>query len=123
MPSSSKFHVMATRFLIASLLPPVASANLLGVHCPLGCPSVGPDNDDAIQSAAYQCGRIVCAWGNHGGLRKRSGLVLSLLRTAAGTGSIMALHVTKQDQPGHPLYLASDTEPFLWDERDRPVAR
>ncbi len=73
---------------------------------------IGPDNDDALVAIANMTHRLVCAWGNHGGLHKRSGVVLELLRRYCDP---MALAATKQGQPAHPLYLPADTEPFRWD--------
>lgn len=79
---------------------------------------VGPDNDDAIRSAARAASQVICTWGNHGGLHRRSAHVLDMLRPLC---TPQALLVTKQDQPGHPLYRPASTAPFNWDERDRPA--
>jgi len=76
----------------------------------------GPANDDAIADAANSSSLVVCAWGNHGGLYKRSQSVLIQLRHRCVP---QALAVTKQDQPAHPLFLNSNLKPFSWDGRDR----
>ena len=69
---------------------------------------VGPENDSAILSAAEQ-GNVVCAWGNRGELRGRDKAVLRLLR-AAGL-PVLALKVSKDGHPSHPLYLSYDLRP------------
>lgn len=68
---------------------------------------VGPDNDAAILSAVRSWDLVVCGWGNHGGLHRRSAHVLELIR---GECEPKALCMTKVDQPGHPLYMPYDTE-------------
>ena len=75
---------------------------------------VGDRNDPTILSATYQAGLVIVAWGNHGGLHKRSAAVLRMLE---GNCEPHALAVTKHDQPWHPLYLAGDLVPFLWEGR------
>lgn len=69
---------------------------------------VGPDNDTAILDAAGQ-GDLVCAWGNHGKLHGRAAKVLALL-LAAGLPAL-ALRVSKDGHPSHPLYLPYDLQP------------
>lgn len=69
---------------------------------------VGPDNDSAILDAASQ-GDLVCAWGNHGKLYGRAAKVLALLR-AAGLPAL-ALRVSKEGHPSHPLYLPYELQP------------
>lgn len=72
---------------------------------------VGPKNDSAILSAAER-GNVVCAWGNHGKLQGRDKAVLALLR-AAGLPAL-ALKVSKDGHPSHPLYLSYDLEPTVY---------
>lgn len=69
---------------------------------------VGPDNDPAILAAASECD-LICAWGNHGKLRGRAAQVLTMLR-ASGLPAL-ALRVSKDGHPSHPLYLSYDLEP------------
>lgn len=79
---------------------------------------VGPGNDEAIAAAAQLTGEVVVAWGNHGAIRNpgtgvaRSVEVLELL-SGLGVG-LRCLRVTKQGQPGHPLYLRRDVGPGPW---------
>jgi len=82
---------------------------------------IGEHNDETIRAWSFASSLVVCAWGNHGGLHRRSHDVLRLLREWNCVP--YALSVTKQDQPGHPLYLRDDAEPFIWDERDRSYSR
>lgn len=76
---------------------------------------IGESNNEAIERAALSCDRIICAWGNHGALLRRGIRVLKLLRGVTRRQEIMALTVTKEGHPGHPLYLRRDTDPFVWD--------
>lgn len=75
---------------------------------------VGRDNDVALEYAAYvadrKCGRILCAWGNHGTYRNRSLEVVRMLRAQGVT--LECLKLTKAGQPWHPLYVRGDTVPF-----------
>lgn len=73
---------------------------------------VGPDNDEAIQSEARRAGIVVCAWGNHGMHAGRGQAVADML--LAIKPSLHALKVTVTGQPGHPLYLPKDLQPFVW---------
>lgn len=70
---------------------------------------VGPDNDAAILRVAKDAGLVVCAWGNDGAYRDRSGHVRALLREASI--KVHSLTVTGSGEPGHPLYLRSDCKP------------
>lgn len=73
---------------------------------------VGPDNDRWIMDCARAASLVVCAWGNHGAHLSRGPLVAAKLRRAGIP--LHALAVTKQGQPGHPLYLRGDLEPVPW---------
>ena len=72
---------------------------------------VGPGNNEAILSAARSWSYVVCGWGNHGGLHNRSAQVVRLLR---GECVLTALCVTKQSQPGHPLYVSYENSAQHW---------
>lgn len=67
---------------------------------------VGPQNDQIILESlkAVNClgGQIVCGWGNHGKHQKRG---LALRTLLAGHKGVKCFPVTKQGEPGHPLYL------------------
>lgn len=78
---------------------------------------VGPDNMEHVRHAAAVAkgrqgeivGPVVCAWGSHGSYMGQDETVLGWLQDELVTP--MALKVTKQGHPGHPLYLKSDLEP------------
>lgn len=70
---------------------------------------VGPENDAIIIKYALDAGVVVCGWGNHGGFLSRSQAILSLLRQKDIVP--YCLTTTKQNEPGHPLYLKKDLAP------------
>lgn len=72
---------------------------------------VGPDNDMHLMAIAESSSAIVCGWGAHGVERKRGARVLEMIRQGPGRRA-MALKMTKGGQPGHPLYLRADLQPF-----------
>ena len=71
--------------------------------------AVGPQNDRAIEHAAYRRARrgglIIAAWGAHGGVHERAGQVASTLRSFGA----LCLGKTKEGHPRHPLYLSGRT--------------
>lgn len=72
---------------------------------------VGPWNDSAIRSVAEKAKMIVCGWGNHGNaINDRADHVVNLLDGLP----LHVLKVTKNGDPGHPLYLKRDIKPFRW---------
>jgi hypothetical protein len=74
--------------------------------------AIGPENDDAILSAATSADLVIAAWGTHGELQGRGAAVREML---VGAGiALHALRVTKAGHPGHPLYVAGDTLPTTW---------
>jgi hypothetical protein len=66
---------------------------------------VGRDNDRWMKRVAAKADTIICAWGNHGGLRDRSTIVTKQLHQHR---PLYCLGVTKQGHPMHPLRLAHD---------------
>jgi len=72
----------------------------------------GQENDFWILQCIrdLRCGMILAAWGAHGTHHGRARAVQDLLRGFP----VYALEVTKGGQPGHPLYLREDKEPFLF---------
>ena len=73
---------------------------------------VGAGNDRAILDAARMADRVVAAWGVRGCHRDRDNEVAALLADI-GVRPV-ALRVTKQGHPAHPLYIAGDTVPHEW---------
>ena len=75
---------------------------------------VGPDNDEVIHATVAHIiereGIIVCGWGNHGLHLDRGAALRSLLKPFP----LHAFPITKQNQPGHPLYLRSTVTPMEW---------
>lgn len=71
---------------------------------------VGPENDAYLERPTEEVGVIVCGWGVHGAYRERGAAVLDLLREK--TAMAVALKLTADGHPGHPLYLAKSTEFF-----------
>lgn len=77
---------------------------------------VGPLTDDFLRRylkiASRWNGLIVCAWGTHGVYRGRCAFVLDTIE-AMGCRP-MALRVTKDGHPSHPLYLPKNLKPVLY---------
>jgi hypothetical protein len=73
---------------------------------------VGPDND-AYLARCHAERFTVCAWGARGAARATEALA------AIGTADLRCLSVTKDGQPGHPLYLRADAKPFHFSPLER----
>jgi hypothetical protein len=74
--------------------------------------AIGPENNDAILSAAMNADLVIAAWGTHGELQGRGTAVREML---VGAGiALHSLRLTKAGHPGHPLYVAGDTLPTSW---------
>jgi hypothetical protein len=69
---------------------------------------IGPENAAYVKQAVEGVGGpVVCAWGVHGG---HPGQDLAMLRWLREAGVMpMALAVTKDGHPRHPLYVPQDT--------------
>jgi len=74
--------------------------------------AVGSENDEAILTAATSADLVIAAWGTHGELQGRGEAVRTML-CEAGV-ELHALKLTKAGHPGHPLYVAADTQPMRW---------
>jgi len=74
--------------------------------------AVGSENDEAILTAATSADLVIAAWGTHGELQGRGEAVRTML-CEAGV-ELHALKLTKAGHPGHPLYVAGDTQPMRW---------
>ncbi len=73
---------------------------------------VGPDNDVAILDGCAWADRIVCAWGAHGEHLNRGPVVEDLMRATGAT--LLALGITRQGHPRHPLYVSYAARPMPW---------
>lgn len=69
---------------------------------------VGPDNDGLLIKLAAGAGVVVAAWGVHGKHNGRGDQVRKML------GNLHYLRMTKDGNPGHPLYLPSKLKPIAW---------
>ena len=72
---------------------------------------VGPENDAAIALALGLSRRTVLAWGNHASHRGRGEEVLAGMPADM---PLLALGLTQQGHPRHPLYLAATVRPRRW---------
>ena len=80
-------------------------------------PVGNPADDEHILEAARKCERILCGWGNwdRGGIvKKRAQSVLQLLEADGHHSKLCCLHVLKQGQPQHPLYVRADQVPLTY---------
>ena len=81
--------------------------------------AVGPANDEVLRVITKAGAQTIVAWGIHGRLHGRSGLVGSLL------DSPMCLGITQRGEPRHPLYVPGDTKlvPWVPVRRVNPIGR
>jgi hypothetical protein len=83
---------------------------LIGVEDPIGV-----HNNDAVLGAVGQADLVVAAWGGaYEGAHVRSRELWRLIREKMPTKPVHILKLNKDGQPGHPLYLPGETEPFVW---------
>jgi hypothetical protein len=64
---------------------------------------VGAENDAWIMRAVKKADIVVAAWGNNGSYLGRADEIARRFH-----GRLQALHLTKQGNPGHPLYIRAD---------------
>jgi len=83
------------------------------------CDPIGELNKEHIESAVEIAGRqedidlrgpVVCAWGVHGSFMDHGETALGWIESALGKPPL-ALVVTKDGHPAHPLYLRGDLTP------------
>lgn len=67
---------------------------------------IGPLNDTALWDAYLRSALTVAGWGTAGSFRSRGNQVRSMLPR------LHCLRLTKDGQPGHPLYLPADLRPM-----------
>lgn len=68
---------------------------------------IGVENDAFLGRIASETRTLVCGWGVHGAFQERGDYVKWLLRRNGVTP--MALKVTAEGHPGHPLYIKAST--------------
>lgn len=71
---------------------------------------VGFFNDAKIHFWSEKVDKVILAWGNHGKIYDRSDEIVKKLSERGIP--MYALTVTEEDEPGHPLYLKAELEPF-----------
>lgn len=83
------------------------------------CDPIGPENDAHIvrlaRETAKSGGKLICAWGTHGGFRDRDRAVMELLDLLPIEP--MSLGETAGNFPRHPLYLRGDCKPLPYKGR------
>ncbi len=73
---------------------------------------IGPENDATLRAGADWADQIIAAWGTHGAHLGRGPAVARLLQA---TGKpLLALGVSKDGHPKHPLYIAYRQQPQPW---------
>lgn len=70
---------------------------------------IGPLNNKIIAQYCTEPGMVICGWGSHGTYLNRDVEVKGLIHRAGI--KIHVLKLTKQGQPGHPLYIGYDIQP------------
>jgi len=66
---------------------------------------VGVDNDQWLCAVANSAALVIASWGNHGSHMQRAQVVIPMIK------NLYYLHITKQGQPAHPLYLRNNLTP------------
>lgn len=77
-------------------------------NLPDGDEAIGPDNNRWLIRLRSWAGLTVAAWGAHHRIIGRAAEVMDLL------GGLHVLRLTKQGNPGHPLYVPAATQPTRW---------
>lgn len=83
---------------------------------------IGPENDAHLRNLGTTAqmdsvSMVIAAWGTHGKLNRRGEKVAKMITEECGL-PLYALKVTADGSPGHPLYVAGDTQPFIWKQKD-----
>lgn len=72
---------------------------------------IGPENDAALSRICAETGNeVICGWGSWGHHMARGADVRMRLSDAGIR--LRALKLTASGEPGHPLYLKADLQPF-----------
>lgn len=67
---------------------------------------IGAENDAYVKAAASRAERVVLAWGNWGGLKRRDRAILSQLEPYSE--KLHYLQLNRSGHPRHPLYIKRD---------------
>lgn len=79
----------------------------------------GPDNMQALETAAAWADMLIAAWGVHGAHRNQGPDIAAKLR--ASGHQLNHLGLTKAGHPRHPLYLSYSIQPQIWLADDHPT--
>lgn len=72
----------------------------------------GPDNTAQLQDAIDWCDDVLCSWGVHGSHLDQARKLQPLFEKAGKP--LLALGVTKDGNPRHPLYVSYKTKPEVF---------
>lgn len=75
--------------------------------------AIGPENDRFLSAVTDWADTVLCAWGAHGSHLGRGAAVEAMLRRQ--DRELWHLGLTKHGAPRHPLYIAYDRRPLIWD--------
>ena len=90
------------------------------IRAPPDSDPVGHENQRHINRALDEAGMIVCAWGAHGGHLDQDETMLGWIESANWKNApVVALGLTADGFPRHPLYLRADAEPVPYAGRLR----
>lgn len=76
---------------------------------------IGEGNGTAIAQAAAEADIVVCAWGTHGKFLEMGETVRVLLHFYCPKKTHY-LKLNSDGSPAHPLYLAYELQPVLWEQ-------
>ncbi len=74
---------------------------------------VGVDNNYWLKECAKEAGIIIAAWGNHGKYIGRDKQITQMFQ------NLYCLGITNIGAPKHPLYLAKDSKPVVFEKGKR----
>ncbi|MFX8809221.1 DUF1643 domain-containing protein, partial [Acinetobacter baumannii] len=82
---------------------------------------MGVENQRAVAAALTDAGMIVCAWGAHGGHLGQDQTMLGWIDTSNERNApVLALGLTKDGYPRHPLYMPANRAPIAFDGYRKP---
>lgn len=82
---------------------------------------VGPENKANVARAIYRAGKIVCAWGAHGGHLGQDETMLGWVEDANfRKAPVLCFGRTKEGHPKHPLYLPKNAPLSAFNGRGHP---
>ena len=73
----------------------------------------GPENNGQLTAALEWCDDVLCSWGVHGVHRDQAAKLLPLFQDS--NKPLLALGITKDGHPRHPLYVSYSMQPSLFE--------